>query len=920
MRDFKSLAQRLVDQSQSRAALAERVRKIRARQTGISRNQPKLKAEESPSSQPPTEQSMQHAQNQVRAGSAKIKLQVRATNETTTPQPWTIDLVNTVLKAVEQRCITLCLVWPSKLTSLPLFHAMANLERQFAKDLRGFRTLFYPATHACRGSLHGILVDKIQLSNLYRSLWKVYDGSTIELSSTSSEAFTAALGAVNDIRIQHPELPNPSLAELVPTFVFDPVQQEWTTPVTSPLERTLSKVERLANRRILREKVSTEWGIPNKAPAALMALHHSAKKRGWRNALKSSALKSPGQPEILLFDATDAAAKTNYSAVKRIPDYLLFARENGLSDSGAVIVTDDPATFFNFRKQLYESKLDFTTKVRVAEADDVLFSAYPVASNWTPAQRSNSNFSVKIVDRDASQLALKFQSLMASAGDEDTPAHKALLQAFLYVLRLSNMPAGYTDLTSSGSDAEDDDNYNHTRNAWTPIKLALNATLASGVLNEVREAVEHAIQRADKLIDDWNDATPIAARLLAEIKKRRRSNNKGISLVLPNDRYISFARRFLQRKFGGDWPIVEPDIEWHTLPAVAKTLTCDSTSKHFVFLGVNPNVVRVLLTHPRMPHGTAVLVAYRQAESTLKTLKYMKEVDEFKAYKGRIGLLAQELERRLAEVPNPIAINKLREMPMTFQFEEKGCQNDDSEYYTFELESGNRTYAAGWVYRYVPEEDPVFRRAAASAIQPGDFIFEMSDELRNKLELSLHLNDEGISSVVNPVRMLLKLYHDDVQRRCELLFKSSKRSSLAREIYARMVELDPQAAECRPGRVYYWLALSTKNDSRPHASRDSKYFKIFCKALGISDDTAEQHWSFIQNARRLNQSLGRELVARYAEILFQPESASIYRKVSEDVLLELRQDALSCVFRVEGIKPPSTRMAKSKKESKSAYS
>lgn len=385
---------------------------------------------------------------------------------------------------------------------------------------------------------------------------------------------------------------------------------------------------------------------------------------------------------------------------------------------------------------------------------------------------------------------------------------------------------------------------------------------------------------------------------------------------------MSFARSFLKRKFGDSWAAVEPTLEWHTLSAVAKSLTIDCVSNHFVFLGINPDVIRVLLTHPKIPHGTAVLVAYRQAESTLKTLVSMKEVDEFKAYRGRIGLLAQELKRRLAEVPNPININKLREVSMTFQFDDTGqvCQSDDSSFHMFDLEGGRRTYISGWVYRYMPEQDPMFRRAAASTIQPGDFIFDMSDELRNKLESSLHLNKELTDPMVSPTRMLLKLYHDDVQRRCELFFKSSKRSVLAREIHTRMVEIDSHAKKCRPGRIYYWLALSLHNDSRPHAPRDARYFKIFCKALAISDDDAERHWGFVKNARRLNQSLGRELVARYAEILFQPESATVYRKISEEVLLDLQQDALQCVFRVEHVVPPTARTTKNKKELKSADS
>src|SRR5690606_25690211 len=132
-------------------------------------------------------------------------------------------------------------------------------------------------------------------------------------------------------------------------------------------------------------------------------------------------------------------------------------------------------------------------------------------------------------------------------------------------------------------------------------------------------------------------------------------------------------------------------------------------------------------------------------------------------YRGRIGLLVQELQRRLAEVPNPVVIERLREVPMTFKFEDASQGNaGDQAYYKFDLEGGGRAYASGWVYRYVPDEDPPFRRAAASSVKAGDFIFDMSDDLRTKLEASLQLKAAGASSVVDPVRMLLKLYHTDV--------------------------------------------------------------------------------------------------------------------------------------------------------------
>jgi hypothetical protein len=922
MPQFKSLADRLADQTKAREKQAARALQYIAKPVGGKHSSGKSRVVPPPPSTPPCSERPQRPWARVRACNAQLTYQSRTTNETVAAQPWAKDLVNVVLEAADQGGVALCLVWPAKVTALQLVHALANVERVFAKDLRGVRTLLYPGTHACRAPLHAVLANRRELSAFYRTLWvQQPGGGALEPQLfTSSEAFLGVLCALNDLAVHAPGAPNPSLAELVPTFVFDPVKQAWATTTSNPLERTLAKVEHLALRRDLRRKVSLEWGIPDKAPGALMVMHHTAKKESWRQALVAQALKGQGRPEVLLLDATDAAMRTNYTAVKRILDILSFARENGFSDTGAVIVTDDPKTFFVLRAQLRDAVGTLKTKVWAAESEEVLLSTHPVAADWQPALRSNSNFSVNIVDRDASQLALAFQRLTSSAGSEESQAHQALLEACMYVLRLSNMPAGYTDLTAASAEAGEG-HYASQHSAWTPVKIKLSSALDSGALNLARESVERAIARAEKLLDDWNDATPMASRMLAEVRKHAVASRQGISLVLPSNRYVQLAHRFLQRKLGADWAAAEGRIEWHTLSTVGKTLAGDRKSKHFTFVGINPDVLRILVTHPEVPHGTAVLVAYRQAESTLTTLTCMKEVDAFKAYRGRIGLLAQELERRLAEVPNPLVISKLREMPLTFKFDDNGHNGLSGEqaYYKFELEGGGRAYVSGWVYRHVPDEDPPFRRAAASAIQSGDFIFDMNDELRAKLESSLQLSGEDASSVVDPVRMLLRLYHDDVQRRCALMFKSTKRSALAREIHAKMVELDPKAKDCRPGRVYYWLALRAEGDTRPHASKDAKYFKVFCKALGIGDEAAEQHWGFVRSARRLNQYLGRELVARYAEILFQPESAATYRKVPEDVIRQLQQEALHCVYRVEHVVPPSVRATASKKGETSGY-
>lgn len=845
----------------------------------------------------------------IRYGTSHLQFFARAEgNLELKPQPWTLGLVNTLLDAANEGGVYICLVWPAYLDSIALLHGMASLERNFARDLRGMRTLLYPGTHNSRNGLHQALVNREQLSDLYRSLWvSMGDSHKIE-SETRSLSFEAILNALNDIRNNHPEVANPSLGELIPSFIYRVEYHNWVSVAKFPLERSLRKVDRLVHRRNIRDTVNAEWGDPNKAPGALMVLHHSARKDAWKEALSAPALRGESQPELLLLDATSGADRTSYSAVRRIPDFLRYALDNGYQDVGSVVITDDPKTFFVLRARLNKLKLNPRTRVWAAEGDETVLSTNAVPEDWKPKQRSNANFSVDIVDRDASQVAMAFQRLASETGNEDSPSHQAVMAACLYLLRLSNMPAGYMDLTAMTAE-DDEEDFASQRNAWTPVRLGLQAVLQSGALNNRRTEADKAILKAETLIDAWTDATPMAATLLAEVQKHEIQGRERLSIVLPSKKYITLAHRFLRRKLGEQWEFVEARLNWHTLSSVHETLTDKHEDRYFIFVGVNRSVLRLLVTHPKIPHGTTVLITYKQADSLLTTLASMKEIEAFKPYRGRMGLLAQQLERRLKEIPNPLAIGKLRDMTMTFRLEDNNQRVAEGmqPYYRFELEGGGSIYSSGWMYRYEPDEDPFFRRVAASSIREGDFIFEMSDELRSKIESALMVNVDGLGSVIHPERTLLKLYHDDVKSRCDLLFKATKRRAMAREIHAKMVEMDKNAAACRQSRVYYWLALQAEGDTRPHAPKDAKFFKAFCKALQLGDEDAVNYWNCIRNARRLNQNLGRELSARYAEILFQPASAAVYRRVPASIIKQLQQQALHCIYRVERVVMPQDK-------------
>lgn len=847
------------------------------------------------------------------SGVAKLTYFARSSPQTpVVPHCWTTELTNAALEAADTGSCFLCLVWPLRIPSIAVLHALATAERTFSKDLRGLRTLLFPGTTTCRSHLDAVLVPRQRYSELSCDIWKTSENSLELCSSTPSDSFVAVLGALNNIQNRHSDLPNPALAELVPLFIYDNDASKWTTVVQSPLERTLRKVPDLHYRKVLREKVQTEWGVLSKAPSALLVLRPAARKAHWEAALRDRSLRGDARPELLLLDAIGSGDVIRQKAIARIPEFLKFVREQGYANTGALIVTDDLRTYFTLRARIADAGIDAKTRVFAAEAEEPFFSAQPKPIGWAPEQKGIPKFSVGIVDKDAASTAMAFHRLAQAAGGEDAGGHREMMEACLYLLRISGLPAGYSDLTEAIAAAIEETGvvgYADQRMSWANVELAIAAAMASGALSSERSAVDAAVKKAKKLIDAWADGTVMAERLLAEVKKHAIRSSGGMTLVLPNGWYVSLAQRYLRRKLGGDWQHASKHILFQTQSALKYELTSstEASSRHYVFIGMTPDVLRMLLSHPHIPHGTVVLMSYKQAETTQKLVSGMKKIQEFKSYRGRIGLLMQELENRLREIPNPPHIERLSEMSFNFPLGDAigPDTSTESRYTRFDLEGGGHAYGSGWVYRYDANQEPEFQRTPTTQIIPGNYIFDMSDELRSSMEEVLGLRAEGAISAMLPQRAFLKLYHQDVKRRCDSLFKQPTVRMLASQIHKRMTELDVDAANCRLERVLYWLEM-TEDETAPHAARDANFFRLFCKALEIDDLQTQNYWTFVKNARKLNQRLGRLLAAQYAEILFHPENAVVYRKIPLDIVHRLQHEALSCVFRVERVIAPES--------------
>jgi hypothetical protein len=824
-------------------------------------------------------------------------------------QPWARSLVNVCLEAADFGGVHLCLLWPVEVKQLAQLHGIANLHRNSLGDFHGLRTGYFPGSHTTRLVFQPINVDRKALTTNYtRHFHTGRDGTTFN-SATRSKSFEAVMQALTEIEYWNNSAASPPLAALIPSFIWDGGSDGWKSSPQTQLDAALVNVHKRGNRNDARASTAPEWADALNAPGALMVLHNTTTKRAWKEAFSAKPLLGGGALDLLLLDATATAARTNQHAVRRIPDLVRTYLEGHPVEPGTVIVTDDPRSFFGIRSRLHDLHIGVQEHVWVGEAEDPLLSATPVADDWTPAPRDNARCQVAIVDKEAGEIAARFFRLANEVGGDEHAGHQPLMEAFLFLLRLSNLPAGIKDLAEE-LESFNGDSFANAKCSWAGVVASLQYAIESGVLSHKKLQIERAIARAGQLVAAWVDSTPMAERLLADVCDHAQRDHKALVIVLPNRHYVALAKRFLQRRLDEAWHALEPRIEWHTLASFAFILHDEPRHRHYTIVGMNPRVLRLALTHPDLPHGTHILLSHKQADSALKTLKAMKSVEAFKPYRGRIGVLEQELGKRLEEMPPLPIFEKLSEFALTFDLTDSTGVTNESEQmlFRFDLDGARAVLASGWVYHYDAVEGTGFRRTAARDIRVGDLLFDMSDTLRTRFEEALDLSSGGSAISHHPARTLLKLYHDEVQARCAVLFPEAvnNRARLARAIWNRMLELGASADAGRADRVQYWLDLGEQNDQRPHATRDVRLFKLFCTALGMAEDRTNENLIYVRNARRLNQEIGRELAARYAEILFQPESAVVYRKVPLDVIEDLRREAVMSVFRVTRITPPAS--------------
>jgi len=832
--------------------------------------------------------------------------------------------VDAALQAACKKDLRLVLVWPGQADSIALIHALATLERTAIGDKRGLRALAYPTTRLTFSTLSQTAVDRERLLEWARHYLTVSTGIEPPIAGRDDQNKDMMLMALQSARNVAPQGDLPMLAEVLPHFEWDRESKSWGHYGDRYLRRSKRALERSHKRALFKKEEDgriAQLGNPPTAPDALFGITHLASAEERRAALKSKALNGEDlQPEVVLLDATrEMRLRTDKYLIRVIPEFIEDVIANWAKPCGFLVVTDDPKSYFAIRKSLAERisgrRLNLIAETLITDPSDRGLSETPLPVNWIPSVVSLRHFPVGVLDQEASEAALRFWNLSEKFA-QGSEAFNACREAAAYMLRLANLPGGYRDYTSWMSSQGVVDSVRRDM-SWTGHEYRLQGLLDRGEFAARAEDVRRAMKRAAGLIDAYGDSTPLAARIAKEVGLCATKTKLNVAVMFRFNTDIPVAQLYLQRY--GHYPNKRLFSEFEQRVALMnhrelpKLLADGDIPDRFIFVGLPDETVKLLVSSERVPADSVILVDFRRANDVLIGLRALQTIETYKPYRGRIAGLANEIGRRIGELPRAVDLEKLERMrvprlSLSAAASDASRRSEVPGAWRVELEGGRRTYVGQKVYIYDPDEARPFHQEDIENVKPGDHIFVMSDELKDRFESCLieagHPVMRGAS-----LGEMVRSYHRHILQSARRLFGDLKGLALARQIQQRMTEIAPQAKVCSLNRIRYWMdvedsAETAIEDLRPHSTWSATDFATFARALDVPENLIGQYWMMVTGQRRALQEAGRELADRYARVLFSEETAETLYRLRRETILMLQREAVQSAYRVVRTFPP----------------
>ena len=828
-----------------------------------------------------------------------------------------------LLRSAQTKVSGVVLLWPGSFRSLGMVHAVACASRWNQGDKQGMRTLAYPAKANFLQALNHAHIDRLALVQLAQKLLEVEPNPVVTGSCRDKDPFWLAL---NSVRADESGAIHPTLAELLPHFFADKDFQSWKACDGDLLRYVKARIADVDHRRALNDLSLRTLGDINNAPDALLAVSWKASEQDIRQCLKG--LRNGRQPDALLLDATRALRKDNPSWKANIVKFLDCAWEVWRERIPPVLmVIDEPHVRTQFLQELEKrakkhspaaawllrSGLHMRGAICTVNGDSLMPASRPEPLNPEPRQ-----IVINVADTEAANV---IEMLTRVRRDVTNPAWgEPMGEAAGYLARLAALPSSTRVLVNWLGEADVPmairQNY-----AWPVYKSKLEVIRNDPAFGE-RARLERVIAKGDEMWRNYENGTPLA-RVLAELIEQRTRGTEKCCLVFTKPT----ARRLAERYFetydgypeGAGFEVLRDSVRFVVSRGLESEV--DAPRKEtLIFVGLDEVSLRMLILEPRISSPAYVLLTRRNAAYLKATMKAIRALPGFASLSNRLDALWQQLPE-FPDIDEYTLFRRGDFVLPTFSFEQglTSVVNEHEEHdpnaWELVLDSGAcvKRSPAARAYIYDPAlahtSTRGFKGVDVSELQEGDRLFVMSLELRELTEAAL--KEAGVPiSHDRRFEEDLRRYHRTVSDLATQI-PGATLSLRATHLHEAITHaLGPKGAPPAEGTVRAWLDVDryagrSFDDAKPGAPRTEAHFKAFAKTLGMTDIHAVYFWkAVIQPLRGVRRADGRRVSDVYAEMLLEPESTVVHRRLRPEVVKMLFERAKENIHTIEAIRKP----------------
>lgn len=832
-------------------------------------------------------------------------------------------LAGHLLHAASTRSHQLVLLWPGSLRPLSVAHAVATAARWHQGDKQGLRTLVYPAKANFLQALNHAHLDRADLIKLAQGLVETSPNDRVKVSLKDKDSFWFSLNSVKSDEIG---AIHPTLAELLPHYFADKDFTQWRSCDGDLLRHVKARIADAGHRHALSALAIKALSDPATAPDALFAISWRASQNDIGQALRK--LRNARRPDVILLDATRTLRKDNPSWKGNLVRFVECVREAWPTDTPPLlIVIDEP----HIRNQLRQ-ELDKRAAKKSDAAAWLARSGLPIwgvvcsvsrdglmpASQPEPRNPTSRNVHLAITDSEAATAIESIDKLRNALIDPKWVP--ALADAASYISRLAALPSSTRVLVNWLSEADVPmavrENY-----AWPVYRSKLEQMLHDPTFPD-KQRLQRVVDRGNALWANYENGTPLARRLADLIEEHTRGTERCcVAFTRPT------ARRLAERYFetydgypdGAGFEVLRDSVRF----VVSRDLDAEaalSPKETLILVGLDEESLRLLLLDERISSPAYVLLTRRNAAYLKATLRAVRTMPGFASLASRIDTLVPQLPE-FTEEEERLAFQRGDFVLPTFSFEQglstamPEHEDSDPNAWTLVLEGGmsvRRSPRTG-AYLYDPALSHTpsrgFRGIDVDRVQEGDRLFVMSFELREMTEAALKAAGIPIS---NDKRFEndLRLYHDRVRALASSIAGVTLTYRASTAFQGICAELGSKVAPPAEATVRSWLDVDRFRDlsfdnAKPGAPRSEAHFKAFAKVLGFDDFEAVYFWkAVIQPLRGTRRADGRRVSDVYTELLLEPESAVVHRRLKPAVVHDLFARAKENVHVIEAIQKP----------------